>query len=302
MNILIIGSKGFIGKALRRYFNENTDFNVIECDIAVDHGNPNYYQLDPSNPSFDFPFKNGAFSFCVNCSGAANVNESISFPAKDYFLNSVNVFRMLDAIRIYQPECRFINLSSAAVYGNPRQLPIDEMTPSVPISPYGYHKMHAEAICKEFTDLFGLKTLSLRIFSAFGNGLKKQIFWDMYEKSIESDKITLYGTGLETRDFIHVDDLVAAIHLCMLQASFSAESINLANGEEVTIREIAEIFISEVGMEKEVEFNGVVNKGNPNYWCADISKLKSLGYQRRVSMKAGIASYCEWAQTTIHNL
>ena len=71
-------------------------------------------------------FKQKQFDVCINCSGAASVPESVINPISDFHLNVVNVFKILDAIREYNPECKFLNLSSASVYGKPEKLPINE--------------------------------------------------------------------------------------------------------------------------------------------------------------------------------
>ena len=94
-------------------------------------------------------------------------------------LNVSNVFKQLDAIRKFQPGCKYINLSSAAVYGNPESLPISEDHHLDPISPYGNHKKMAEEVCADFYTNYRIPTCSLRIFSAYGAGLQKQLFWDL---------------------------------------------------------------------------------------------------------------------------
>lgn len=296
MKVLVIGSKGFIGSALCEFL-KNKSVEVVESDISVDHGNNNYIQLDPVDPNFRKVFGNGNFSHCVNCSGAANVNESIKEPLRDYYLNTANVFRILDSIRIHSPYCRFINLSSAAVYGNPTGLPISEETNKQPISPYGHHKLFSEKICTEFYELFKVPTISLRIFSAYGVGLKKQLFWDIYNKANKNQRISLYGTGNESRDFVHISDLVSAIYLIMRKAEFNGTAVNIANGVEYTIAEVGEMFIEYFGKNRFLDFNGQENVGNPNNWRADISKLSSFGYKPEISLREGIYSYCEWVRS-----
>jgi dTDP-glucose 4,6-dehydratase/UDP-glucose 4-epimerase len=134
----------------------------------------------------------------------------------------------------------------------------------------------------------------LRIFSAYGNGLKKQLFWDLYQKILNSDSIELYGTGKESRDFIHVDDIVKAIHLVLEKATFSGEAINIANGEEFTIEYVSELFRRNFKAQKSIRFNNHVKQGDPLNWRADISKLQSIGYQQTVSLEEGIQRYIHW--------
>jgi dTDP-glucose 4,6-dehydratase/UDP-glucose 4-epimerase len=204
------------------------------------------------------------------------------------------VFKILDAIRQTQPSCKFINLSSAAVYGNPCRLPINEEAVCVPMSPYGSHKLMSEMICKEFSIQFGLHTCSLRIFSAYGEGLAKQLFWDVAKKADAQSSIQLYGTGNESRDFIYILDLVEAIYCVIENASFDGTAINIANGIELSIQDVVAEFLSNFNENKNVVFGGQVREGDPNNWKADISKLVGLGYVSKFSLREGLKNYYNW--------
>jgi dTDP-glucose 4,6-dehydratase/UDP-glucose 4-epimerase len=294
MNILIIGSKGFIGSHAVSYFSKLTH-KVYGCDVMVDYNNENYFVIDATNADYYNIFQKNKFDVCINCSGAASVPDSLKNPLRDYTLNTVNVFKILDAIRQFQPDCKFINLSSAAVYGNPKQLPIKETDELNPVSPYGIHKMQAEEICKEFHLLFGLKTCSLRIFSAYGEGLKKQLFWDLYQKTKNTDSIELFGTGQETRDFIYISDLLFAIECVIRNAPFQNDKINIANGEEITIEEVANTFASFFATTKQITFNNKIKQGDPLNWKADITTLLNLGYIKKINIQKGLKAYKKWA-------
>ncbi|WP_184542708.1 NAD-dependent epimerase/dehydratase family protein [Mucilaginibacter sp. FT3.2] len=297
MKILIVGSKGFIGSSLAVYFSKNINYEVFECDVAVDYQKKNYIVIDASNSDFHTVFSENNFDLCINCSGAASVPDSIIHPLRDYNLNTYNVFKMLDAIRLHQPKCKFINLSSAAVYGNPLTLPVKESFLPAPISPYGNHKLQAEMICKEFFDYYSIQSCSLRIFSAYGVGLTKQLLWDLNKKFVTSDVIELFGTGKESRDFINIKDLLIAIECCLNANKFDADIINIANGVEITVQQIVDIFKQHFSETKQVKFNGIVKAGDPLYWRADVTLLKSLGYSPTVAIEDGIAEYIRWAKT-----
>lgn len=295
MKILIIGSKGFIGSYAVTYFL-NQNYKVTGCDVVTDYDNPDYLQIDATNSDYHFIFEKHQFDICINCSGAASVPLSIEFPLKDFNLNTFNVFKILDAIRITQPKCKFINLSSAAVYGNPDILPITEDFKLKPLSPYGIHKMQAEQICKEFHDYYSIATCSLRIFSAYGNGLKKQLLWDLFKKFNTGEDIVLYGTGNETRDFIHVDDVINAIHCVIKKGTFTGNEINLANGTEYTIKFIADLFKTNLNSKAIITFNNQVKPGDPLNWRADITKIKEMGYQSNITLENGVKNYILWAK------
>ena len=239
MKILIIGSRGFIGSHCSNHFSQFAE--VWECDI-VDESRNNYFYLNPENPDFTDVFSSQDFDVCINCSGAANVQNSITNPKNDYKLNTLFVLQQLNALRKYTPNCKYLHISSAAVYGNPVSLPIKEINTLSPISPYGEHKKMAEEICTQCFLEHDINTISIRVFSAYGPGLKKQLFWDLYRKYKTQNKIELYGTGLESRDFIYIDDLIFSIECVIKNAVFNGGVINVANGEEIYIKDAAKIF------------------------------------------------------------
>jgi UDP-glucose 4-epimerase len=296
MKVLVIGSKGFIGQSLSVYFRSK-GFDLWGADVITEYQNPDrYFVVDATNPDFSVVFQHEEYDLCVNCSGAASVPDSLSNPAKDFILNTVNVFNILEAIRKNQPHCKFINISSAAVYGNPEALPISEESRPNPLSPYGFHKLQAEHICKEFWDLFQIQTCSLRIFSVYGPGLKKQLFWDLYRKARTGSPFFLFGTGQESRDYIYILDLVKAIDLVVEFSDFKADIINIANGEEVFIKEAVSTFFGLFDFNIPYEFSGDTRSGDPLKWKADIKKLKSFGYQPAVDLQSGLKNYFEWIQ------
>jgi UDP-glucose 4-epimerase len=294
MKILIIGSKGFIGQHLLNFYRLQADKEVWGCDVSAEFEDSKYILMDNSNSDFESIFRSNHFDACINCSGAASVPESLINPSRDFYLNTFNVFNLLNNIRIFSPSCKFLNLSSAAVYGNPNKLPIAEDASLQPMSPYGYHKVMAENICKEFKEFYNIDACSVRIFSAYGNSLKKQLFWDVYKKSKGSNYIDFFGTGKETRDFIHISDVVQAIDLILQNSAFDVDCYNIANGEEIEIRVAIEQLLYQIGWQGEFKFNNHNRAGDPLYWCADIKKIKDLGYAQKITIKQGLKEYSEW--------
>lgn len=293
--LLIIGSLGFIGRHVHHYFSKDGSFTVFACDVLPNYGAENYFPVDAANADFQELFQQQSFDFCINCSGAASVGDSIVHPLRDFSLNTFNVVKILEAIRKNSPACRFVNMSSAAVYGNPRQLPIAEADAPGPISPYGFHKWQAEQICTEYHRFFHIASCSLRIFSAYGPGLKKQLFWDLFQKAkISNKEIQLWGTGEESRDFIYVKDICAAVNAVLRNSRFCGEVVNVASGRETTIREAASAFLAGLGWKGRLEFGQQRREGDPVNWRADITKLTSMGFSPEYSLTAGLKKYIEW--------
>jgi dTDP-glucose 4,6-dehydratase/UDP-glucose 4-epimerase len=293
LKVLVLGSEGFIGSHTVRYLRER-GYDVTAADIVL-KSEDKYHVINPESPNFPDLFVARRFDACVNATGAANVQFSYSYPYLDFTLNAGNVYSILEAIRLYSPACLFINLSSAAVYGNPERLPVRETDPTAPLSPYGQHKLYSELICREFRRFFGIRTVSLRIFSAYGPGLKKQLFWDLYKKyRTSADAIQLFGTGRETRDFIFIGDLTRAIEAVLRSLSAEHEVINVASGTESTIEEAARLFIGCMDASRSLSFSGDVKQGDPLNWVADISVLSSFGFRPSHSLEQGITETAAW--------
>lgn len=297
MKILVLGSHGFIGSKVFAFYSNRKNVEVWGCDIVVAYGAKNYIVLDTNSNQYENVFDSRYFDVCINCIGAASVPDSGQNPLRDYYLNTKIVFDVLDAIRKFSPSTKFLNLSSAAVYGNPVKLPVNEMDTLAPLSPYGWHKYQSELICKEFYQIYDIRTCSLRVFSAYGPGLKKQLFWDWHEKIQTSSHIELYGTGRESRDFIFIDDLVNAIDVVVENANFLADTINIGNGKEVYIEEAIKVFEAKSKLSFSYVFNNQFRKGDPLNWCADISTLLNLGYKQKVNFESGIEQFNKWLES-----
>ena len=292
MKILIIGSKGFIGSHTYHHFSTLPEIETWGCDVVVDYIDDHYFLLDSTNSDFNELFEQGRFDVCINCSGAASVPDSLVHPLRDFTLNVFTVGKILDAIRRYAPLCKYIHLSSAAVYGNPSVLPVNVLSTPHPLSPYGWHKLYSEQLCREYHGFFGVQTLCFRIFSAYGPGLKKQLFWDLYQKSKLAETVKIYGTGNESRDFIHVGDLVQVFELAIQHGAFNGEAVNVGNGIEVFLKDIAALYLGQLNTS--YAFSGEIKKGDPLNWCADISAIRNWGYENKVTLSEGLNGYIAW--------
>jgi dTDP-glucose 4,6-dehydratase/UDP-glucose 4-epimerase len=295
MAILIVGSEGFIGKHLVDHFRA-TGQQVVEADIRPLQKD-NYLQVNPYDPDYDEIFSNNSIALCINASGSANVKFSFAQPKIDFDSNTITVFRLLNAIKQHHPGCRFINLSSAAVYGNSSSRPLSEDTPCRPVSPYGYHKWYAELICREFADMFGLKTCSARLFSVYGEGQEKLLFWDMWTKYQQNRAgIELFGSGEEARDFMYVKDVARALQIVFERSSFNGEAINVATGEVTPIKNVARLFFGKIDASTGFSFTHAVKQGDPDVLAADNSELASFGFTCTYALDQGLENYIQWLQ------
>jgi len=292
MKILVIGSEGFIGNHMVHFLLKEGN-TVAGCDLYETSlkGGYTYFKVSRLSPEWDEIFSANVFDFCINASGSGNVPFSITHPFTDFEANTLDVMRILDTLRRLNQKCRYLHISSAAVYGNPQRLPIREDDPLHPLSPYGWHKLMSEQVCREYYEIYGVSVAIVRPFSVYGNGLRKQLLWDVCKKLQQSDEIFLFGTGKEARDFIHIDDLCILLAAILKGSDFCADIYNVANGSQVFIEQIAILLQQAYGKQKMIRFNGEQRSGDPLNWEADISKARSLGYAPAVSLEEGVSRY-----------
>lgn len=299
MRVLITGVNGFIGAHIAQKFKkEGHVVTGIDISEAQNDCITEFYVIDVLKEDVQAILQNVRPDIIIHCAGLANVPFSLEQPMEDFQGNTVIVYRLLEGMRqCGLSKCRFILMSSAAVYGQPTRLPVREDDALKPMSPYALHKKMAEDICLYYVNNYHFDIRILRIFSAYGPGLKKQIFWDMYRKIKETGCLELFGTGVESRDYIYIDDLVEAISLIAMDKQSDHVIWNVANGQEVFIKDIAEIFARKMNIAPElIKFTGKIREGDPVNWCADVSRIKEIGYTRKTTIEEGIAGYLEWVK------
>lgn len=298
--VLITGVAGFIGRYVARHFSEQA-WSVVGIDQVQPENAPlqnlsTYHSLRLPDRQLSGLLQHHSPHVCIHCAGRASVGLSVEDPASDFYDGSVMTFELLNALRLHAPGCRFVLLSSAAVYGNPRSLPVSEEEPTLPISPYGFHKLQCELLSLEFARVYGLATASVRVFSAYGAGLRRQVIWDICEKMATWKSLELHGTGKESRDFVHAADVTRALALVAETAPMEGEAYNIGSGRQVSIAELASMILNMLGFEDRPHFDGIMTRGNPIHWQADITKIKSLGFSPKIGLEEGIRSFVNWCR------
>lgn len=301
--VLVTGVTGFIGRYVARQFSEE-GWKVVGLGTRPAENAPmqylSFYQplLLPSDALADLVQQTQP-DVCIHCAARASVGLSVTEPDQDFKASVDVTFNIVDTLRLYAPQCRLIYVSSAAVYGNPKTLPISESQKPQPISPYGFHRLMSEQICAEFFQIYGLPTSIVRIFSAYGPGLRRQVLWDMCYKALTQPILKLQGTGHESRDFIHVRDIAKALYVLAEQAPCQAEVYNLASGVETTIKELADMVLTHTERKIPIEFDGIIRAGDPLNWKADVSSLTQIGFTPEVNLQRGISVYAQWCRAEV---
>ncbi|MBV8517029.1 MAG: NAD-dependent epimerase/dehydratase family protein [Acidobacteria bacterium] len=229
----------------------------------------------------------------IHLAAPSSVPESMRRPLDDFQAQVLPAARLLEAIRLAGNGTSLVLLSSAAVYGNPRTLPVAEDAPLAPISPYGFHKLQQELLCDEYRALYATRVVKARVFSTFGEGLRRLAVWDLTRRAFAGDR-TVLGTGEEMRDYLYAADVASALEMIVDRAAFDGEAINIASGTGTTIAQLAAAVQRLAGLEGEPHFTGALAAGTPGRWIADVSRLASLGWTPHWSFDDGLQRTVDW--------
>jgi UDP-glucose 4-epimerase len=218
----------------------------------------------------------------VHAAGSASVADSLKTPLADLQASLGTWSLLLEATRLSSRRPVLVFPSSAAVYGNPKSLPIPEETNCNPVSPYGWHKVMCENLARSHAAFFGAKIVIARLFSVIGAHQKRLLVWELFDQLQRSaGPVRLMGSGKETRDFLGEREMAGAlISLAMNQihAEPSTEPlvVNLASGREVSTLQIAQLLVDLFAPGREIVCQGEQRQGDPLRWCAEISRLRNL--------------------------
>jgi len=303
--VLITGAYGFLGRNTAKAFKDS-GYHVS----GIGHGKWHKYEYNKwgiddwfeSTITFEALMNiNQAFDVIVHCGGSGSVAFSYQNPFEDFQKSVQSTLALLEYIRLQGNRCHFIYPSSPAVQGDVGDKMIREDDPSDPVSPYGFHKKAAEELCFSYSKSFGLKISIIRYFSIYGVGLQKQLLWDACLKIKNSTgDVTFFGTGEETRDWIHINDAASLILSIAANEKKQISIINGGAGVRTTVADTIALLAKAYNKQTTVRFNQEVKIGDPRFYHADISKAKELGWLPEVSVKNGILEYVNYFKE-LHN-
>lgn len=221
----------------------------------------------------------------------ASVPTSISHPELSHDVNVTGTFNVLSAARD-QGVRRFVFASSAAVYGNAEAVPTDEEQPLRPQSPYATGKATGEMYCRNFAELFGLETVVLRFFNVFGPRQPSAGYAAaipcFIEAALAGRSPVVFGDGLQTRDFVYVQDIVSANVRAATAQGVSGGVFNIACGEGISLLRLLGELEKAVGKGITPEFRAP-RSGEVRHSRADIRRAREvLGWEPRVSFSEAI--------------
>ncbi|MER8408366.1 SDR family oxidoreductase [Mesorhizobium sp. M1307] len=231
--------------------------------------------------------------------GGATVGQSVAEPLRDFEQSVVSAACVLDFLRHHAPDAPVVLASSAAVYGGGHVGSIRVDATLDPYSPYGYHKRMVEELGRSYRAAYGQPVSVARLFSVYGEGLRKQLLWDLCGRLAAGETdIVLGGTGAEMRDWHHVSDVVRLIHRVLPANAASFAVYNGGAGAAASVRTIAAMVLEAWGGNYRLSFSGESRPGDPVNLISDPSGVPD-GLQLQVPLSRGIAGYVDWYRAEI---
>jgi UDP-glucose 4-epimerase len=298
--VLVTGGCGFIGSNLVRFLAERTQWEVRVLDDLrtgkADHIPEGLADVrvggvtDPAALGEALEGVDGV----IHLASQTGVQPSVENPAGDFEGNTTPTFRVLDACR-KRGIGNLVFASSGAAVGEVPP-PIHEEVVPKPLSPYGAGKLAGEAYCQAFAASFGMRTVALRFSNVYGpfSENKKNAVPNFIKESLQGQPLVIYGDGTQTRDFIYVQDVCAAIRLALVTGDAAGEVFQLATGVETRIVDVAKLVQDITGSTAEVRLEPK-RSGEVYRSRADISKIRRvLGFEPEVDLREGLTRTADW--------
>lgn len=223
----------------------------------------------------------------------ASVPKSVKEPRLDYEKNSSGTFNVLDACRRHDVD-GVVYSSSAAVYGKPQYIPMDEEHPTEPVSPYGASNLSGEKIGQAFSNTYGLPFTSLRIFNVYGPRQDKYVMYDFYRKLRQNpNELEVLGSGEQVRSFCYIKDAVKAFVLATKKGH--GDVFNLSGDNQIKIKELVKKMIDKMNCQTKIKYTNQSWKGDIKKLVPDNSKIKEeLGFEAKTNLSDGLDNLISW--------
>lgn len=303
-NIWITGTRGFIGRYLALWLKKQGHKvtgigHGTWSAIDAKHWGVSYWlegEINITNLR-SLQYATTVPDIIYHLAGGASVSVAINAPLKDFFRTVASTAELLEWMRIDAPTACLIAVSSAAVYGSGHQGSISEDTHLHPYSPYGYHKLLMEQLCRSYSASYGLHSVVARLFSVYGNNLRKQLLWDICNRlSAGETTIVLGGSGDELRDWTDVRDVVRALALLPSITTPEALAVNVGSGLATSVHDVASLVLNawESPNKHKLCFSQQARLGDPFSLVANSKRLSDIGFAWEVPIAQGIEDYVKW--------
>jgi UDP-glucose 4-epimerase len=296
MNFLITGAAGFLGSSLANYLvREGHQVRGLD-DLSA--GNPDALSPEVLFTRGDVNDRPKLWTLLqdVDCvyhlAARVSVPESVLYPREYNATNVGGTVSLMEAMRDVGVR-RVVFISSGAVYGDQGEQPLVESASPNPRSPYAVSKLAAEYYVHTIGSLWGIETVSLRVFNAYGPGQhlpasNPPVIPNFLRQVLRGSTLVMHGSGSQTRDYVYVADVVSAMISAATAPSINNTVINIGSGEETSIRSLVRLVLEVTGIKTEAIANERTDPG-VSRMCADLSLAHDkLGYQPRFSLREGL--------------
>ncbi|PSP76451.1 UDP-glucose 4-epimerase [Halobacteriales archaeon QS_1_68_20] len=298
---LVTGGAGFIGSHLTDALVADNDVTVVD-DLS--NGRRDRVPDDATFVEADVADRDDLSDLMADAdvvfhqAAQVSVDRSVEAPVASHETNVDATLALLELAR--EHDVRVVLASSCAVYGQPESVPLSESDLLDPTSPYGLEKLTVDHYARLYHDLYDLETVALRYFNVYGPGQAggdySGVISVFLEKAAAGDPITVHGDGTQTRDFVHVEDVVRA-NLLAATTDHVGEAYNVGTGESISIRDLAELVLDLTGTDAEIVHTDA-RPGDIQHSRADVSKARErLGYDPTVAFRDGLDGTADWHRT-----
>jgi len=292
MKCLVTGGAGFIGSHLVDLLLEYGNEVVVVDDLSEGkrENTPTYVHdvsilndIEYLFPGIDVVFHLAAYT---------RPQGSIAMPVYSNKVNVEGTLRVLACARNWGVR-RVVFASSASVYGEQPLYPVPEVSPLNPMSPYAVQKIVGEMYCKLFHDLYGLEYNVLRLFNTYGprqnpSGEYAAVIPKFMQQVRNGEQPTIYGTGEQRRDFIHVSDVASAFVLAGTSL-YHGETFDVGTGENVSVKELLGVICEVIGKKADPAYGPA--QVEPTQTLADTGRIYNvLGWEAKVELREGLWS------------
>ncbi|WP_238477079.1 NAD-dependent epimerase/dehydratase family protein [Natranaeroarchaeum sulfidigenes] len=291
--VLVTGGAGFIGGHIAARLAAENDVRVLDnlSTGSTDHlpAEVEFVQGDLRDSSA-LDWATDGVDVIFHQAGLVSVDESIEEPVRSHRTNATATVELLERAR--QEDARIVVASSCAIYGDPEQTPIAEDAPKRPKSPYAVDKLAIDQYTRTFAELYDIDAIPLRYFNVYGPGQTggeySGVITAFLEQARSGEPITVHGDGEQTRDFVHVSDVVDA-NLAAATTDHTGRAYNVGTGTSTSIRKLAELVRDVVGSRSEIVHRDA-RQGDVRHSEADLSRARELlKYEPTISLENGLA-------------
>jgi UDP-glucose 4-epimerase len=306
MRFLITGAAGFLGSALANRLAADGNDVLAMDDLST--GDPKKLSESIKFVRADVNDRPKLWTLLqeVDCvyhmAARVSVSESVLYPREYNQVNVGGTVTLMEAMRDVGVH-RVVLASSGAVYGNQPVQPVNESAIPNPRSPYAVSKLSAEYYVKTIGSLWGIETVCLRIFNAYGPGQRippvhTPVIPGFLRQAWENGTLVVHGDGNQTRDFVYIDDVVTAMIAAATASDVNQSIINIGSGAETSLRELVHEVLEVTGGNPEVVYNPR-NEGGLSRLCADIQLAHDkLDYDPITPLADGLKATLEYELTS----